>query len=490
HIESSLLTPLNYSKAVIRYGTTAVFADPHEIANVLGMEGFKLFFEEAKISPIRIFLEIPSSIPIEKELSTTRSRIDVEQIKELLEYSNIIGEVMDYNGLLSCDNNIINKIVVALKHDAIIDGHAPMLNLQDLCSYVSAGITSCHENDYPQDLLNKLRLGMYAMIREGSLSRNTELISKITLNDKRRLLLASDDLLPTDMIKRGHINYNIRRVIEEGIEPLEAIQMATLNIAERFGLSLHLGSVAPAKLADMIVLDDLKEFKPSMVFIDGRLLVKDDRVLFDQKFIYPDHVKNTVNVKRKIRKDDLKLDIDKDAFINVIEVTDSLITNHLIQEINDMQGLEKVVVIERHKASGNMAVGFVKGFGLESGAIASSISHDSHNIIGVGVRDEDLVLAINTVIDMQGGFTVTKNKKILAKLELPIAGLISEKEADTIAKELSYMLDIIKEELNCKHNSPLIALTFLALPVIPHLRITDKGLINVDQHKIIQLQKK
>lgn len=474
HIESSLLTPINYAKAVIKYGTTAVFADPHEIANVFGIEGFKLFFEEAKLASIRIFLEIPSTVPI----SEGSIRIDAEQVKELLEYSNILGEVMNYDSLLASDNNTINKITYALRNNAIIDGHAPMLNIKDLCSYISAGISSCHENDYAQDLLNKLRLGMYVMVREGSLSKNIHLLRDIKLAD-RHTLFASDDLLPTDIVKRGHINYNIKRAVEEGIEPLKAIQMATLNIAERFNLSLDLGSISPARLADMVVLDDLERFECNMVFVNGRLMKE------VATFNYPDYVKNSVNVKRKIKREDISIDVN--GVYHIIGVKDSLITDHIIQEVDNRT--EKVVVVERHKASGDIGIGFTKGFELRYGAIASSISHDSHNLIAVGVNDDDIVLALNKVIDMQGGFAVVKDK-VLAKLELPIGGLVSQSDAETVAQQLSNILDIIKKELKCKHSSPLVALTFLALPVIPHLRITDKGLFDVDQHKIIELQKK
>lgn len=505
HIESTMLTLTEFSKITIPRGTIGVFMDPHEIANVLGKRGVQLFIEEAQRTPLKVFICAPSCVPATKsEFETSGAKILAEDIEEMMLWDEVIGlaEVMNYPGVIEGSSEVLEKIKATIKTKKIVEGHAPNVSGPELCAYVSAGITSCHESTKKREGLEKLRKGMTLMIREGSAWKDLSELIKVITEEKaisRRILLVSDDRHPEDLIKEGHMDYLVRRAIEEGVDPIKAIQMATLNPAEHYSLDLHIGGIAPPRYADILIIKNLEKIEVEKVIVDGVVAAEKGRMKIPiKRFRYPNYAKKTVNVKRKVTKDDFKFKVkNKDKVkIRVIKVKEgSIITEHLSEKVkiennqvkvNLNKDIIKISVIERHKATGNISLGFVKGFGIKTGAAASTVAHDSHNIIVIGANEKDMATAANKLIEIGGGMTVVKNQEILALIELPIAGLMSEEEAETVCKKVEKLKEAWKQ-LECKIKSPFMTMSILALPVIPELRITDKGLIDVKEFKIVNV---
>ena len=496
HLESSLLTPEEYARAVLPHGTTTIIIDPHEISNVLGMEGIRYIIEASREIPLNIYIMAPSCVPA-TELETSGACFTANEIEELLRLDNVIGiaEMMDVPGLLNKGEDELKKVLVGRRAKRPIDGHAPMLTGKPLNAYIGVGIRSDHEATRADEALEKLRLGMYIMIREGSAARNLEEILKIVdARNYRRCLFVTDDKEPQDILEEGEVDYIIEKAVRLGLDPIMAIQMATINPAEAFGLK-DLGAISPGYRADIAVVEDLDGFKVRMVIKDGHIVVRDG-LLSVKIERHPD-----ISVTKRIRvapldPDSFKIRLKGDR-AKVIGITeDQLITKKLIKKIKKVGGdvvadpendILKVVVIERHRATGNIGLGLLYGFGLKSGAIGSSVAHDSHNLIIIGANDEDMLLAARKLIDMGGGFIVVSDGEVLGALDLPIAGLISDQPLEYVSKKDAKLREIARG-LGAKPHAPFITMSFLALPVIPSLKITDKGLIDVDQFKVVSLE--
>jgi adenine deaminase len=491
HVESSMLTVSQFARAVIPHGTTAIVIDPHEIANVLGVNGIKFLLEEAKQTPLKVFSMVPSCVPA-THMETAGAEVTAKDVEELLEYENVLGlgEVMNFPGVINKDSSVLSKIKACT---GVIDGHSPGLDGKELNAYKSVGIVSDHECTSAEEAMEKLRLGMKIMIREGSTAKNLRDLVKI-VNEKtaRNCLLVTDDRHPADLLKEGHVDHVVRESIRFGLDPVLAVQMVTINPAEYFGLK-QLGAISPGRVADVVLLEDLEKFEISEVMINGQIVAKSGKILY-KPTVYTLAFTNTMNVKPVSAKN-FEILASK-SMVKVIGLVPSqIITRQLVLNakieggriVSDVENdVLKVAVVERHKKTGNIGLGFVKGFGLKEGAIASSVAHDSHNIIVIGTNDEDMAFAVNTLVDVGGGMVVVKNKKVLGRLELPVAGLISTKSVEEVSEELNKLHEAAKS-LGCRIESPFLAMSFLALPVIPELKITDKGLVDVEKFKIVDV---
>ena len=501
HIESSLVGVTEFAKAVIPHGTTAVIADPHEIGNVSGLNGIKLFIEESRKLPLKIFFEIPSCVPAAPGLDSSGAVIGPKEVKKLLKYPEIIGlgEVMNFVGVLHQNKDLIEKIVIVQKAGKIVDGHAPGLKALELCAYIASGIKSDHEATTEDEAIERLRKGMYLMMREGSLARDLATLAKPIVKMKlqtRRCLLATDDRSIADLIRKGHVDYNVNRAIEEGIPFIEAIQMATINPAERFGLDKMIGSISPGKKADFLLISWKEKIKVEKVFINGDLWAENGTLTKDiRSFNYPIPAINTIRLKRRVTSEDLtiKHDRDKTVKVRVLKAWDgSLYTKQLIEDLTVEDKIVKpdhekdialVAVVERHKGTGEIGKGFISGFGIQKGALATSMAHDSHNIVVVGVNPNDMAIAISQIHKMGGGMVVV-DEKVKAYLPLPVGGIVSDKPGP----EVSPMIETLKQEaakIGCVLNEPFITLSFMSLPVIPEIKVTNKGVVDVLKHKIV-----
>ena len=476
HIEMSMLSVTEFARIVVPKGTTSVVEDPHEIANVLGKDGIKVLLEEAKTTPLKVFCMVPSCVP-SSHLETSGAVIDADDVDELLKIEGVIGlaEVMNFPGVINKDEEVIRKIISAKDHP--IDGHAPLLSGKELNAYVSAGIGSDHESIDYNEALEKLRLGMRVMIREGSAARNLSNLIKLAGN-RYTMLVTDGDRTIKDLIEQGYLDYVYRRAVEEGLDPIKALQMCTINTAEWFGIDA--GLIAPSKFADVVLLKSLEKFKVVKVIANGKVVGEIKR-----GFSYPDFVKKSVKVK-KLSKEDIKIEGSGRAkIIKVIEgeiVTDEEIEH--VEGIDVNRDILKIVVVERY-GKGNMGKAYIKGFGLKRGAFASSVAHDAHNIVAVGTNDDDLCLAVNRVAELDGGIVVV-DKDVKAELRLNIAGLMSEERAEVVAEKFEKINTELRK-LGCRLKSPVFALSFMALPVIPKLKITDLGLIDVEKFEVVNV---
>lgn len=505
HIESSMLTVKQFAKAVLPHGTTGVFIDPHEIANVLGMDGVRLMHDDGLEVPLKVYVAIPSCVPASSsEFETAGAKIGPEDISWA--FSNLrnavaLGEVMNYPGVISGNELMLEEISQALKSKRVIEGHFYGDLNKELNAYVAAGISSSHESTTKLVAISKLRLGMHVMIREGSAWRDLkEAIRSITETkvDSRRVCLVSDDREAEHLMREGHMDHIVRRAIEEGVDPIRAVQMATINTAEHFKVDLDVGAIAPGRLADILIIGDLSKVRVDEVFADGQLVAKDGKLIAEVKgTAYPKWSRETIKLKRPISLEDLKVKSDLESVkIRVIEVMEgSVITKHKVEEvyakgneINSDVNLDflKVAVFERHKMTGNYGVGFVRGFGLKSGAVASTVAHDSHNLLIVGTNDEDMAYAGNYLASVGGGMVAVKGGRVLAAVNLPIAGLMSELEAGDVSRAVK-SLGSAWRELGCNMIHPFMTMSLLTLPVLPELRLTDKGLIDTVSFKRVGL---
>lgn len=500
HIESSLMTPSTFAKAVIPRGTCCVIADPHEIANVMGLEGIKFMINDAKRSPLKVYFMIPSCVP-STHLETSGAEIGLMEIKKLKRFKQIIGlgEVMNYGGVIKKDRSVLEKIKTC--SGMIIDGHAPGLKGEELCAYALAGITSDHEVTSIDEAEEKMSLGMWVMIREGSTAKNlSKLIKIISRGCPERSMLVTDDRHAGDIVHEGHLDQCLRRAVEEGLDPVDAVKMVTLKPAEYFGLR-DLGGLSPGKSADIVIVNNLKEFKASLVLINGKIAAKNGLYLGVSRPAAPPKqiLGKTVNIGTFKPKDLLikhPSSMKGKVKIRVIGlIRDQILTDEIHFDMELVDGevrpdlerdILKICVLERHKGTGNVGKGFVKGFNLKEGAFASTIAHDSHNLIAVGTNDEDLYKAIIRLGEINGGLVVACRGKILEDLPLPIAGLMTTEDAPKISEKMEFLEEKVSK-LGCKVKSPFTALSFLSLPVIPKLRITDYGLVDAERSKIVEL---
>ena len=502
HIESSMITPPEFAKVLLQHGVTTVICDPHEIANVAGTEGIQFMLDSSEHLPLDILFMLPSCVPA-VDFERSGAVLNMEHLRPFLSHPRVLGlaEVMNYPAVRNAEDKMIEKLLGTTQAGMKIDGHAAGLTPQDLNIYTAAGIRTDHEATTVEEAKTRLQKGMYVMIREGTAAKDLKnLIGIVNERNARRCLFVTDDKHLDDLIEEGSIDYNVRLAIQEGLDPITAIQMASLNAAECFGL-LDKGAVAPGYLADLLLLDCLEEIQIVQVFKNGKAVwEKGELFNFPQPSLpIPSSLSSTVSF-HPLSESDFAIPM-KERKANIIEIIpNSLITNHLVEEVtvNSSGHFEasiphdhlKMAVIERHKGSKLVGVGIVKGLGLNSGAIATTVGHDSHNLIVAGVKDQDMLLAANEIQKMQGGLIVVKNGEILAVMELPIAGLISPLSYNEVFEKLK-KLNLALETLGAtKDFNPFLTLSFLSLPVIPELKMTADGLFHVGRFEFIETQAK
>ncbi len=496
HIESSMVTPGQFAKAILPRGVTAVVTDPHEIANVKGIEGIKYMLDESQDLPLDVYVMLPSCVP-STPFENAGAVLEAEDLEKLMNEERVLGlgEMMNYPGVIGGDEKVLKKL--DLFQDKVIDGHGPLITAKELNAYVAAGVKTEHECSTKEEIIERLRLGMYIHIREGSAARNLkELIKVVDKDNLRRCLFCTDDKHPGDLLVDGSIDHNIRLAIKEGIDPIDCIKMASLNPAEAYGLK-NKGAIAPGYKADLAVIDNLEDFNVIKVFKEGKLVAENHKPLFQIPSRDNSSMKNTVNIKR-VEIESLRIPI-KGEKVNVIKLLPhSLITEKVVKDVKDMvvedgafirgDNILKVAVIERHNRTGNIGLALVEDFGLENGAIASTVAHDSHNIIVIGDNDGDMLLAIEELERVGGGLTMVSEGKVLDTLALTIAGLMSEEPLEQVDRKLNKMLEIAYGKLKVNENlDPFMTLSFIALPVIPDIKVTDLGLFHVGEFKFINL---
>lgn len=507
HIESSMLTLSQYTKAVLPAGTTSIFMDPHEIANVLGLTGIRLMVAEAETLPLRVFTTIPSCVPTTFGFEDTGARLTLEEIEEALGWPNVsgLGEMMNYPGVISNDEGTHKKIQTTLRQGKVITGHFASPDTGcELQAYAASGCSSCHESTRKEEALAKMRAGMYAMIREGSAWQDVkEGIRSVTETgiDARFAILVSDDTHPETLLAKGHINHVVKRAIEEGLDPVRAIQMVTINPAQYFSKSGDLGSISPGKCADILFLKDLETVEVERVYINGVLVAASKKLMTHiPTFPYPSEVKNTVHIREELHPADFQIIAPKKA-VNEANIRAILIqeaqalteTLNLALPVHDgvlqvrpEQDTAKLACVERHKNTGTKALGIVKGFGIKNGAVASTVAHDSHNLLILGVSDTDMALAGNILVREGGGMVVVRDGKVLALLKLPIAGIMSNQPIQEVHDKILELYTGWRA-LGCTLKSPFMTLSLLSLPVVPKLRLTNRGLIDTESFMFVDL---
>lgn len=489
HIESSMLTPSRFAEIALRHGTTSVIADPHEIANVMGMDGIDYMIDDAKKTPLKYYFTAPSCVPATK-FEKSGATISPNIIDNLLSRPEFValGEVMDYNAVISNEKSILEKIKIAKKYHKPIDGHAPLLSGKNLQKYVKHGVITDHESTTKKEVAEKKRMGMKIMIREGSESKMLEKLIYSNCD-----FIVSDDLKPEDLIN-GHLDKCLRKAVDYGMDPYEAIKLVTINPAEHY--NLNAGSISPGKSADLVFIDNLRDFTVKRVVINGNTIFKKQKLLFRAN---PRPIDTTLHVSLTKPEDfDLKAQnpAHKSATVNLINVSDNtIITKQSSAKLSIQkktiipsvfEDILKISVVDRYGGN-TISNGFVKGFGIKNGAIASSVSHDSHNIIVVGTNSEYMSRATNHLIENKGGLAAISNQ---AKLDvtLPIAGLMSDKPAKVVANNSAKLNELVSN-MGCELSSPFTSLSFMALPVVPEVKMTTNGLFNVNTRQFIDIIK-
>ncbi len=486
HIESTMTCVSEFVRAVLPHGSTTVIADPHEIANVAGIEGIEYMLAAAEDQPMNIYFTLPSCVPA-TDLETAGASLLAEDLKPLAGHPRVVGlgEMMNYPGVIHQDASVLSKIEMMQRHCKPVDGHGPGLSGAELNAYLMAGIGSDHECASLKEGREKLRSGMHIMIREGTGAKNLhDLLPLVNDRNAHRFMWCTDDRHAQDLLDLGHIDALVADAIRAGLDPVVAIQLATLYPARYFGLN-HLGAIAPGRQADLVIFSDLHDPKVEDVYVNGAAVATDGNLFPD--IIFPGI--QLMAPAMNLRMEDIEFSIPQEGDkIRVIDIVpDQLITQHHVMPptvenrlviANPDQDILKIAVVERHAGTGNIGKGFVKGMGLRKGAIASSVAHDSHNIIVAGANDEDMMIALAHVVMMGGGLVTVCDGNVLADLELPIAGLMSTQPLKEVRKRLDLLIESARG-LGASLHDPFMTLSFLALPVIPDLKITDKGLIDV-----------
>lgn len=487
HLESSMVTPAEFAKAVVAHGTTTVITDPHEITNVMGIDGVEYMIQASQNLPIDVHFMMPSCVPA-TEIDESGAELDCKDIDMYLDNKKVLGlaEMMNYVGVINGDKNVLSKIVTSQAHHKKIDGHAPELSGNDLNAYIAAGVYSDHECSTFENVLEKLRKGQFIMIREGTAAHNLKaLMPLLTQQYYSRCMFATDDKHPSDLLYGGHIDYIVKQALKNGADPIVALKTATHHAARYFLLN-NKGAIASGYLADIVVVNNLEDFNVETVFKRGKLVfdgeVKDfsaptvDEKLAEKCF-------DTFHLD-SVTPSSFKVD-GKLGLIGL--VGGELLTRNLgtADKIDVENDILKIACIERHKGTNHIGVGYVKGYSLKSGAVATSVAHDSHNIITVGCNDDDIAVAVNAIKDSKGGIAVVENGKIKALLELPIAGLMSDEPLTTVNEKLENAKLSAYELGADKSIDPFMTLSFLSLPVIPSLRITTKGVFDAENWKML-----
>ena len=493
HIESSMLMPSEFAKMVVPSGTTTIVADPHEISNVMGLQGISFMREASKNLPLDVYMTLPSCVPA-TNLETSGVDLNSYDLALLIDAPWVLGiaEMMNFPGVINCDSSVLSKIKLGLEKAKVIDGHAPNLSGKDLNAYIAAGVHSDHECTNPQEAIEKLRSGMYLMVREATGARDLEPLIPVLKNyNTRKCMFVTDDRHPKHLEK--HISRMVKKAVSCGVDLGGRRIIKKKNTAEYFNLK-NLGAVAPGYKADIAVFENLQDFEPSLVLKNGKQVAADGKLTVDLKSNNPPVLRGSVNIKYLYRED-LQIKANSSSVKTINVIPGQLITKASVEKVKIENGFAlsdtesdvlKIAVIERHKATGNIGLGFVKGFGLKSGAIASTVAHDSHNMIVIGTNDEDMYYAAVELVKSQGGKIIVENGKTLAHLKLPIAGLMSDKPYQQV-KENILELENAAKKIGCKISDPFMSMAFLSLSVIPELKITDKGLIDVNNFEITDL---
>ncbi|RGG18732.1 adenine deaminase [Ruminococcus sp. AF25-3LB] len=499
HIESSYVSPEEIGRLLVPHGGTTIMADPHEIVNVCGIAGLDYMMKAAENTVLDVKYELPSCVPA-TPFEHAGAVIDAEAMKEPITREGIagLGEFMNFPGVINAAESDLDKIVVAKQEGKFIDGHGPGITGKELNAYASARIAADHECSTVEEMNDRLERGMYILLRQGSACHNLRtLIKGVTADNSRRCLLCSDDRQPKTILQEGHLDNHLRICVEEGLDPVTAIRMATLNAAECFDLKDR-GAIAPGYRGDVVLLDDLKDFHVNRVFVEGELVAEEGKYLPEIKKCDIASVKGSVIVK-DFSKEKFKMHL-KSNKVNVIQILPGgVVTAKDIAEIElDANGefvrnpevdLVKVAVVERHQGTGNVACGFLKGYGIKEGAVALSVAHDSHNIIVVGVNDEEMEFAVNSLIEQEGGIVLVKEGKVIESMPMPIAGLMSDQSGEWVDQKLTDIHEKAYEELGiCGDVEPVMTLCFMSLAVIPEIKLTDMGLFDVTTFSFIPVE--
>ncbi len=493
HVESTMLTIPEFVRAAVPHGTGAMVIDPHEYANVLGLEGVRYVLDSSKNLPIDFFIMLPSCVPA-THLETAGANFTADDLALMIADERIAGvaELMNYPGVFLGIESELAKIRVG--KGKAIDGHAPGLRGKNLNAYALAGVRSDHESTELEEAREKLRLGLHLLVREGSTERNLEhIIALVTPENSANCSFATDDKLAGDLVQEGHLDHSIRRAIELGLAPITAIQMGSINTARHYRLRNH-GAIAPRFWADFVVLDDLEKFRVRQVYKKGKLVAEDGRYL-GEKPAQTAQPRSTMNLRYRA-PNDFAVQAEGAKKIKVIEIVpNQIITKQAIEKpkVSDGQvvadterDILKLVVVERHRATGNVGVGFVRGFGLERGALGSTVAHDAHNVVVLGTNDDDIATAIRALEEMGGGQVAVADGKVAAALPLPIAGLVSDQPLESVIEKIA-VLNAAARSLGCDLPAPFMSLSFLSLSPIPALKLTDQGLVDAVEMKLTSL---
>ena len=505
HVESSMMGVGEYARSVVPHGTAGIYMDPHEIYNVLGMDGIKAMLEDAKRTPLKAMLTTPSCVPAVPGFEDTGSFVGPAEIEEIMKWDECVGlgEMMNFPGVLGSTDHAHGITGNTLKAGKIVTGHYSLPETgKGLNAYIAAGIRCCHESTREEDALAKMRLGMYAMLREGSAWHDLKEVSKAVKNhevDSRFAVLISDDTHPHTLLSQGHLDHIVRRAVEEGIDPVTAIQMVTINCAQCFQMDHELGSITPGKCADMVLLNNLEDLQVTKVWIDGDLVAENGAMTKElAPYEYPDWATHSMHVGETITADTFKIPAStEEVTVRAIEVIPARVgsierfitlkAQNGYLESDPAQDTLKTVVFERHHETGTKGVGFVKGFGIECGAMASTVAHDAHNLLVIGTNDEDMALAANTLIECGGGMVAVQNGKVLGVVPLPIAGLMNDKPAEEMS-ELVEALEAAWAQIGCSMPSPFMTMALIPLACLPELRLTNRGLVDCRTFQFVPLE--
>lgn len=505
HVESSMMGVGEYARSVVPHGTAGIYMDPHEIYNVLGMDGIKAMLEDAKRTPLKAMLTTPSCVPAVPGFEDTGSFVGPAEIEEIMKWDECVGlgEMMNFPGVLGSTDHAHGITGNTLKAGKIVTGHYSLPETgKGLNAYIAAGIRCCHESTREEDALAKMRLGMYAMLREGSAWHDLKEVSKAVKNhevDSRFAVLISDDTHPHTLLSQGHLDHIVRRAVEEGIDPVTAIQMVTINCAQCFQMDHELGSITPGKCADMVLLNNLEDLQVTKVWIDGDLVAENGAMTRElAPYEYPEWATHSMHVGETITADTFKISASaEEVTVRAIEVIPARVgsierfitlkAQNGYLESDPAQDTLKTVVFERHHETGTKGVGFVKGFGIECGAMASTVAHDAHNLLVIGTNDEDMALAANTLIECGGGMVAVQNGKVLGVVPLPIAGLMNDKPAEEMS-ELVEALEAAWAQIGCSMPSPFMTMALIPLACLPELRLTNRGLVDCRTFQFVPLE--
>ena len=497
HIESSMMSPREFSRAVIPTGTTTVVADPHEIANVAGVAGIQYMLDATENLPMNVYVMLPSCVPA-TPLEDSGAKLEAADLKPFLSHPRVLGlaELMNVPVVLNGDDMVYAKLQLAEHY--LVDGHAPGLTGHPLMGYAAAGIHTDHECATKEQAMERLRAGMYVLIREGTAVKNLRALLPIVNADTSSFCcFAADDKIPAELLTEGYINDMVRIAIKEGIPVATALQMATINTARCFGLR-DVGAIAPHYKADILVFDDLDSWKPSMVFKDGELAAEHGVMLLDPPDVSAEKIEHSMHLA-PLQMEQLRMPLPGGEANVIGLIPYQILTKKFRLKVKTVKGeavsdpenqILKLAVFERHHASGQTGLGLVKGFGLQRGALASTIAHDSHNLIVIGASDDDMMLAARELERIGGGIAIAVDGEIAGSLALPIAGLMSKEGAETVAQEVGSLIAKAHALGVCEYYAPFLTLAFLSLPVIPELKLTDRGLVDVNAFQFVSLQAK